>query len=190
MSLSAPAPQNSRATKEQSGHLQVPGSRRHDQGCDFLHCLAFVGASFKEQSGNRQVPGSRRTDQGCVIILHCLDFDGASSTEQLGHLQAPGSRRHDQGCVIIALPCLCRRQLQRAVGPPPGAWIDNMIKAVSSLHCLVFVGASSTEQSGNLQFPGSRRHGHGCVIIALPCLCRRQLQRAVGPQPGARIEAT
>ena len=137
-----------------------------------------------------------------VPSLHCLAFVSASSTEQLGHLQAPGSRRHAQGCVIIALPCLCRRQLQRAVGPPPGARIDDMIKAASSLHCLVFVGASSKEQSGHSQVqatkeqpghsqvPGSRRHGQGCVIIALPCVFRRQLQRAAGPPSGARIKTT
>ena len=84
------------------------------------HCLAFVGASSKEESGHLQVSGSRRHDQGCVIVLHCLVFVGASSTEQLGH-------HH-----------------QRAVGPPPSARIDAMNKAVSSLLCLVLVGASST----------------------------------------------
>ena len=179
------------SSKELSGHRQVPGPRRHDQGCvSLLHCLVFVGASSTEQSGHLQVPASRRHDQGCVIILHCLVFVGASSTEQSGHLQVPASRRHDQGCVIIALPCLCRRQLQRAAGPPSGAWIDDMIKAVSSLHCLVFLGASSTEQPGHLQVPGSRRHDQGCVIIALPCLCRRQLHRAVGSPSGARVKTT
>ena len=145
------------SSKERSGHLQVPGSRRHCQGCVItLHCLVFAGASFKGHSGHRRVPGSRRHDQGCVIILHCLVFVGASSTEQPGHLQVPGSRRHDQGCVIIALPCLCRRQLHRAVGTPPGARIDDMIKGcVMTLRCLVFVGASSTEQSGHHQVPAS-----------------------------------
>ena len=47
-----------------------------------------------------------------------------------------------------------------------------MIKAVCHLHCLVFVGASSTEQLGHLQVPASRRHDQGCVPFALPCPCR------------------
>ena len=67
---------------------------------------------------------------------------------------------------------------------------NDMITAVCHLHCLVLVGASFTEQSGHLQVPASRRHDHGCVLSALPCPCRRQLQRAVGPPSGARIETT
>ena len=156
--------------------------------------------------------------------LRCLVLVGASPTDQLGHLQAPASRRHGQGCVPFALPCLCRRQLHKAVGPPPGARIettwyvkavwrlhclvlsepapqstratarcphrDDMIKAVCQVHCLALVGVSSTEQSGHLRVLESRQHDQGCVIIALPCLCWRQLHRAVGPPSGARIETT
>ena len=139
------------SSTEQSGHLQMPGSRRHDQGCVFLHCPALVNTSSTKESGHLQVSASRRHDQGCVF-LHCLAFVGASSTEQSGHHQVPASRRHDQGCVIVTLPCVCRCQLHRAAGPPPCARIDDMIKPASPLHCLVFVGASSTEQSGH-------RHG-------------------------------
>ena len=118
-----------------------------------LHCLVFVSESSKVIGLG---PGARIDVMiKAVSSLHCLVFLGASSSEQSGHLQVPGSRRHVQGCVIIALPCLCRRQLQRAVGSPSGARIDDMIKAVSSLHCLVFVGASSKEQSGYRQVPAS-----------------------------------
>ena len=87
-----------------------------------LHCLVFVGASSTEQSGHHQVPASRRHDQGCVIILHSLVFLGP----------APQSSRATARC------------LDRG----------DMTKAVSSLHCLVFVGASSKEQSGHRQVPG------------------------------------
>ena len=123
-----------------------------------------------------------------VSSLHCLVLVGASSPEQSGHSQVPGSRRHDRGCVIIALPCLCLRQLQRAVGPPPGACIDDMIKAVSSLHCLVFVGASSKEQSGHLQVPGSRRTDQGCVIILHCLVFVGASSKVVGLPPGVRID--
>ena len=69
-------------------------------------------------------------------------------------------------------------------------WRDDMFKAVCCLHCLVLVGVSSTEQSGHLQVPASRRHDQGCVPSALPCPCRRQLHRSAGPHPGALIETT
>ena len=83
--------------------------------------------------------------------------------------QVPALRRHDQICVIsIALSC--RRQLHRAIGPSPSARIDDMIKAVWRLHCLVLVGSSSTDQLGHLPVPASSRHDQGCVPFALPVL--------------------
>ena len=166
MSLSAPAPQSSWVT---------PRCLHRDdmiKAVSSLHCLVFVGASSTELLGYPQDPASSDTIDDmikAVSPLHCLLFVGVSPTDQSCRPQMPGTRRHDQGCVIVTLPCLCRRQLHRAGGPPPCARIDDMARAMASLYCLVLVGASSTEQSGHRQVPGSRRHDQGCVIIALPC---------------------
>ena len=46
-----------------------------------------------------------------------------------------------------------------------GAVRDDMIKAVCRLHCLVFVGTGSTEQSGHLKVPGLRPHDQGCMLL-------------------------
>ena len=176
------------SSTEQSGDLQVPGSRRHGQGCVIIAlpclCRRQLQRAVGPSPGARIDDMTKLHDQGCVpfalscpyrrqlhrcpdrddmvkavTLLHCLVFVGASSTEQSGHHQVPGSRRHDQGCVM-------------------------------PLHCHVSVGASSAEQLGHIQVPASRRHDQGCVIIALPCLCRRQLQRAAGSPSGACIETT
>ena len=88
-------------------------------------------------------------------------------------------------CTALSLPAPAP-QSSRAISPHR----DDMIKAVCRLHCLVLVGASSTDQLGHLQVPASRRHDRGCVPFALPCPCRRQLHRAVGPPSGARIQTT
>ena len=119
-----------------------------------------------------------------VCYLHRLVLVGASSTEQSGHLQVLGSRRHDQGCVIIALPCLCRRQLQRAVGPPSGARIDDMIKAVSS---------SCPALSLSARAPQSSRATARCSDenYMVKAVCRLRCLVFVGASStGARIETT
>ena len=125
-----------------------------------------------------------------VWCPHCLVLVGASSTEQSGHLQVPTSRPHDQGCVPSALPCPCRRHAPQSSWANFRCHADDMITALCYLHCLVLVGVSFTEPSGHLQVPASRRHDQGCVLSALPCPRRRQLQRAVGPPLGVCIETT
>ena len=91
-----------------------------------------------------------------VLSLHCLVFVSVSSTEQSGQHQT-GAWIDD---MIKAVSSSCTAlsfsvQLHRAVGPPSRC-LDrgDMTKSVSSLHCLVFVGASSKERSGHRQVPG------------------------------------
>ena len=178
------------SSTEQLGHLQVPASRRHDQGRVPSALPCSVGASSTEQSGHFQVPASRRHDQGCVLsALPCprrRSFHRTVGPPPGARIETTCSRL----CDNPALPCPCRCQLRKADGPPPGRRTNDMIKAVWRLHCLVLDGASSTDQSGQLQVPASRRQDQGCVPSALPCPWRRQLHRAVGPPPGACIEMT
>ena len=88
-----------------------------------LHCLVLSAPASKSSRVKSKCPHRDDTIKA-VCRLHCLVLVGVSSTDQLGHLQVPASRRHDQGCVPSALPCPCRRQLYRSVGPPPGARIE------------------------------------------------------------------
>ena len=142
LSLSAPAPQNSRAT------VRCPDRD------DMIKAVSFF-ASSKEQLGHLQLPGLTTFSTLCYRpALPCLCR--CQLHREVGQPSVARVNRHDQGCVIIALPCLCRRRLQRAVRPPPGARLDDLTKGcVIILHCLVLVGASSTEESGNPELPGS-----------------------------------
>ena len=104
-----------------------------------------------------------------VCRLHCLVLVGASSTGKTGNLQVPASRRHDRGCVPFALPCPCRRQLHRAVGPPSGARIDDMIKAVSS-SCTALSLSAPAPQSSRATARCPRRDDMIKAVSSLHCL--------------------
>ena len=74
-------------------------------------------------------------------------------------------------CHDPALPCLCWRQLQRAVGTPPGARIETAWSRQCH-HCTALslsAPAPRSTRATATYVPGSRRHGQGCVII-LRCL--------------------
>ena len=98
LSLSAPAPQSSRAT------ARCPDRDDMIKAACHLHCLVLACANSKEQSGHCQV-----------------------------HALTTGSRL----CHHPVLPCLCRCQLRRALGPPPGAGLRHDQGCVIILHCLV-----------------------------------------------------
>ena len=117
-----------------------------------LHCLVFVGVSPTDQSCRPQMPGSRRHDQA-VSSLHCLVFVGASS-KAVGPLYVPGLTTWSRLCHHCTALSLSAPALQSSRACVRCLDQDDMIKTVSSLHCLVFVGAASTELSGHRKVPG------------------------------------
>ena len=128
------------------------------------HCLVAVGASSSEQSGHRWVPVL------LLIIIAIINIKAVCTCTAL-LLSAPA---HQSSRATPGAPTTILKNKNNNNNNNNN---NNKHQGCVRPHCLMDLGASSSEQLGHLWVPASR-----LCAPALPFCCRRQLSCCLAPR--------